>query len=833
MKFNLHNQRRCQREGAPNISLFPFLAVLICTMGALVPLLFAITRQARLQAAQTAVSKIAERKAEIKTEHETMQWRIEQLRTSRTKTNAQVADARLELGHLEDHSRELREKFSVLERTVTDLDKLDSDDNRQRSEQVEDLNKLHAQIDVAKKQVNEAQLDAASRKKSYAIVPYEGPNQTYRRPIYLECRADAVVLQPEGIEFLETDFEGPLGPGNPLAAALRAVREYLLANHGFDPQRDGEPYPLLLVRPDGISAYYAARAAMTSWATEFGYELIEADWKLAYQPPDVQLTKVVQEVLVSARCAQQRLIAAAPGAYSKKPKATYRASPSRGGSVQVGGSAYNDEDVEDSGFHLRQPSGRIGRGYGSSGAGPGGDNLPGPTEAERVASLYGSAGGGTSSQGGPYPTGQSTGGQFSSGQGGIPGNSYGPALGGGMGGNVAQQGAAGGGYGTGSGTLGGGNGTAGAGGGTIVGGNGTIGGRNPTGGYGDGSDGPGGAGSEPGTGNTNAVLTGQGTSTGGSVAYGGMESSTQSSGSAGRNLGNAGYASGNSGYGGGAGNSGDFGGIAGGRTGNSGNANNNLGGNGSTSGNGTGSSSGGGEGVGGGGISGDGSSQATAGQGTSKGSATYPEGYIPGDRGQGTGNKGSSGQIGSAEGYIVGQPPTEKNLPDQKTQEASNHAVADQGNGVPVMPLRPGEWRETVKPPPIKPEDEKPDEKKNGKHAKSLASKRGQDWALPDAAHGSVPVTRPIRVECRADQLIIVPEAGLSDGKTVPLGTRTEASTEAFISAVWEHMETWGIAGRGMYWRPILNIYVVPGGEQRFADLQMLMEGSGLKIVRK
>ena len=56
MKFNLHNQHRRQREGAPNISLFPFLAVLICTMGALVPLLFAITRQARLQAAQPLVS---------------------------------------------------------------------------------------------------------------------------------------------------------------------------------------------------------------------------------------------------------------------------------------------------------------------------------------------------------------------------------------------------------------------------------------------------------------------------------------------------------------------------------------------------------------------------------------------------------------------------------------------------------------------------------------------------------------------------------------------------------------------------------------------------------
>ncbi|MGA2796239.1 MAG: hypothetical protein ABSE63_01540, partial [Thermoguttaceae bacterium] len=624
MKFNLHNHHRRRREGAPSISLFPFLAVLICTMGALVPLLFAITRQARLQAAQTAVAKIAERKAEIKTEHETMQWRIGQLRTSRTKTNGQVADARLELGHLEDHSRELREKFSVLEKTVADLDKLDGDDNRQRSEQVEELQKLRAKIDAAKKQVTDAQLEAASRKKSYAIVPYEGPNQTYRRPIYLECCADAVVMQPEGIEFLETDFEGPLGPGNPLAAALRAVREYLLANHGFDPQRDGEPYPLLLVRPDGIAAYYAARAAMTSWATDFGYELIEADWKLAYQPPDVQLAKVVQEVLVSARARQQRLIAAAPGAYTKKPKATYRASPSRGGSVRVGGSHYDDEDTEDSGFHMRQPSGRIGRGYGSSETGPGESDSPGPTEAERVASLYGNTGGGTSSQSGLYPAGQSTGGQFSSGQGGTSGNGYGSAIGGGMGGNEPKQGAAGGGYGTGSVALGGGNSTTGIGSGTIAGGYGRTGGNNGALGYGDGSIGRGGV--RSGMGNMNAGLAGQGTSTGSSPAYGGLDSSTQSGGCAGGNMGNGGYLSGNSGYGGGAGGSGGFGGIAGGRTGNTDNANNNLSGNNPTGSNGPGSSSGGagaggsisgdgggGAGAGGSGINSDGGGQATVG----------------------------------------------------------------------------------------------------------------------------------------------------------------------------------------------------------------------------
>ena len=286
MKFNAITQRRRQREGGPSISLFPFLAVLICTMGALVPLLFAITRQARLQAASAAVAKITEKKGEIQTERETMQWRIEQLKTSRTKTQDQLADARLELGHLEDHARRLQEKIPALEKTVDELEQLGNDDNRQRSEQVEELEKLRIQIEKARQQVTAAQLEAASRKKSYAVVPFNGPNQTHRRPIYIECRADAVLLQPEGIELFETDFEGPLGPGNPLASALRAMREYMLSKRAFDPQRDGEPYPLLLVRPDGVAAYYAAREAMKSWATEFGYELIDADWKLAYQAPD-------------------------------------------------------------------------------------------------------------------------------------------------------------------------------------------------------------------------------------------------------------------------------------------------------------------------------------------------------------------------------------------------------------------------------------------------------------------------------------------------------------------------------------------------------------------
>ena len=83
------------------------------------------------------------------------------------------------------------------------------------------------------------------------------------------------------------DFAEPLGPGNPLAAALRAAREYY-ADRQTPTDGGTDAYPLLLVRPDGIAAYYKVREAIASWDAEFGYELVEADWSLELPPPDPQ-----------------------------------------------------------------------------------------------------------------------------------------------------------------------------------------------------------------------------------------------------------------------------------------------------------------------------------------------------------------------------------------------------------------------------------------------------------------------------------------------------------------------------------------------------------------
>jgi len=150
---------------------------------------------------------------------------------------------------------------------------------------------------------------------------------------------------------------------------------------------------------------------------------------------------------------------------------------------------------------------------------------------------------------------------------------------------------------------------------------------------------------------------------------------------------------------------------------------------------------------------------------------------------------------------------------------------------------RPGEWEPTPDPPPKPPEDKKDDDrfgkKKPHETPKSLAERRGEDWGLRDAARGSVGVTRPIRIECHADRLVVLSDRNPADNKVVPLGPRTASSIDTFISAVWGHIEGWGIAGRGMYWRPVLQVAVAPDAEDRFADLAALLDGSGLTVKRR
>ena len=113
-------------------------------------------------------------------------------------------------------------------------------------------------------------------------------------------------------------------------------------------------------------------------------------------------------------------------------------------------------------------------------------------------------------------------------------------------------------------------------------------------------------------------------------------------------------------------------------------------------------------------------------------------------------------------------------------------------------------------------------------NVKSMAKARGRDWGLPEVA--AVAATRPIRVELHNDRLVIVPESRTELPKEVRLGPRTQDSMDELVSEVWTHIKGWGVAGKGMYWRPTLVMEVKPGAADRYAEIKALLADSGLDI---
>ena len=677
--------RRSANTTSPNLPFFPFIAVFICTAGALAPLVYGYEWEGRRL--QAEISKVLARKSqvdEINVDRESIEWRVSMLQQSREKTQRNLADQQLELSHVEDHLRRLREQASQLQLAAEELERQGGARSQQTANSAAELQRLRLAIAAAERARKEDSQADGDQPATFSVVPYEGPNQTKRRPIYIECRGDQVIIQPEGIVLRESDFELPLGPGNPLAASIRAYGEYL--NRAGLTGETTRPYPMLLVRPDGINSYYAARAALTFWGTEFGYELVGEDWKLDFPPAEPPLVEQVQQVIADARIRKEALAIAAPRQF-KRPRTALRAS--RNGGFVAEGDDQGGSRFGGSGYASRQ--GR-GRGFGESGQSDGND----------------------------WRTGSSSGG--------------------GIGGNAAEAR------------------------------NGELGFENdPAGGIGMGSDraGPG---------------FGQHSSQGANGLGGGDPTGRPPGGDSETGPNGEGLSEGNS----------TSTGLAG-------------------------------------------AEQANAGgprYGQPAGSGNGPMGNTaagqPGQRGT-SDTKNELGPLGSAgQGYQANSKPAAAGnaggSPSNGSSAASSSSASAGGSGAG------GEDSSTASPqasatmgaPP--PKQNRP---------KSIASSRGRDWGLPEGSTQMTPVTRPVIIRCEPNQLTIMPDDARSLPKSIPMGSRTQDSVDKLVSGVWDHMKDWGLAGRGMYWRPTLAMEVAPGGEARFQELQALLQDSGMEVKQR
>lgn len=354
--------------GGANVSLFPFLAVLLCMMGALIMLLVVIARNVRepvevipdhtalaAEEVQETVTpkvvpkdpepvelvrkeevqprpeddqdKLTERQAEdilqqIRQDAEEADWFAENIARSKDDADKKYTEIRAWLASAEKDVQKHKDELQRLLRLAEQLDRNDKTDEPDAENLKKWLELRQKQLQEEQQLVEQLRKEAEERSKSYAIVPYRGKDGTFRRPIFIECFDDKVVIQPEGIVLYRSDFEtAGRTPDNPLDAALRVIRQYYVENNQV--ARGTEPYPLLIVRPSGIEAYSAVLRAMGSWVNEFGYELIEEPNKVEYPAPSEELRGRLEKQVETSRRRLEGFLAAheaMEGETGRKPK---------------------------------------------------------------------------------------------------------------------------------------------------------------------------------------------------------------------------------------------------------------------------------------------------------------------------------------------------------------------------------------------------------------------------------------------------------------------------------------------------------------------------------
>ncbi|QDT65400.1 hypothetical protein [Calycomorphotria hydatis] len=330
---------RATARAANPVSLFPFLAVLLCAMGALILLLVIMTRHihdTRQQSAKEPESveappdaiisfsePIVEEPAEVISfepdwskepplpigevevkepadvqrvfltrlkpalppppdPNEPLRWEIQTLKQ-------QVEMASQSLTDPQANAVEMKNEIATGSSRLATVKAAE----RERKEQ---LVAAQAEADRVRNLLHQAQneLTAMARQfhdkadqrsqetPKFSIVPFDGATGTTKRPILLECSKDGIRFVNEDIMLTASDLDGFNAVQNPIQAGVTALNEY------WTQQDTREPYVLLLVRPEGTIAYYAARMFLQEYRGRTGYELIPDDIEIAPDAPDAE-----------------------------------------------------------------------------------------------------------------------------------------------------------------------------------------------------------------------------------------------------------------------------------------------------------------------------------------------------------------------------------------------------------------------------------------------------------------------------------------------------------------------------------------------------------------
>jgi hypothetical protein len=464
-----------RRKRHLEVSTFPFLAVLLCTMGALILLLLVLDRRAKIVALLQAKNEMAqlqagkEQRDQARSHQQAEDERLAQERKAEWLKRSQELHALLAqeeqqvVGQIEEAADQLAAATIKLQ---TEAERAEQEKKLLQiakarlvgtgqtvKAQQEAAANAEQQTAAAKRELERQAIELAQleqtlagmkalrerQKNTYSLVPYLGRRGDNRRPVYVECGDTAVIFHPDKVVLEGMGLTGP---------RLRAEVEKRIAQQRdkspVQPGKDkSRPYLLMLVRPNGIVNYYRTQEALAGMDIDFGYEFIEPDWVLDFSAEDNDAA--AQPWMTAAKLPAQLPVSAAPvprpsepggglgmtiGGASGRPPASpepLSASPER----QFGGNqsgTHSQGDGWGNGFgNGPTPASGGGGGFqpgtnGQPGTGnPGGGGAGSPNSASGQGGMNSQFGG--FGNGGAWP-GIGGGGGFQQGTSGQPGTGY-------------------------------------------------------------------------------------------------------------------------------------------------------------------------------------------------------------------------------------------------------------------------------------------------------------------------------------------------------------------------------------------------------------------------
>lgn len=330
---------RAVRDNSKAVSLFPFLAVLLCTMGALLVLLVVLAEQAsrvvatdkqpatkpRVAVAAQPVQPKPVKPIEppAKSEFELLRERREQQLRDKSAIQERLSQERAKLSHLEEHTRRLDHRLAQLYMTNEQLKATEGKQSVDREQAKRELARLEQLVSDSRTEVEELRKKANGPKRT-VIIPYQGANGTFRPPIYIECSKKGMHLRPSGMPLKASDFADAIRerPSNALAAAVRATEHHYAITYKNAGEEVLEPYPLLIVRPSGNVAFMLAKEALEAAEIDYGYQYVGEDKPLEFGDVEPQLVKSQMHAVATARTRLKNIAESAPRRYTRVLKRT-------------------------------------------------------------------------------------------------------------------------------------------------------------------------------------------------------------------------------------------------------------------------------------------------------------------------------------------------------------------------------------------------------------------------------------------------------------------------------------------------------------------------------